>query len=198
MLTRAWKTHCDTHTQKLVLLALADNATEDDGSAWPSLRTLARKCDLSEKGVCLQLKALKEKNLIRITHRKDPKYGDTSNLYHLTLPYEYRSVPPLNAVHPPSERRSPSRLNAVHTNRQYEPSDEPSGGNPGPKPFRSRLVEIVESSKKERERLVMKFALDNSISGRRWMNKQAELDYTALGKAMKDAQTKLNKGEYIP
>lgn len=54
-MSQAWQTDCKTHTQKLVLLALADNAN-DEGYCWPSITRLAGKCDLSRKGVmsCIQ------------------------------------------------------------------------------------------------------------------------------------------------
>lgn len=62
-MSRVWKTHCETHTQKLVLLALADNAN-DEGHCWPSVDTLARKCDLTDRAVRIQIDGLIHQKLV--------------------------------------------------------------------------------------------------------------------------------------
>jgi DNA-binding MarR family transcriptional regulator len=74
-ITQAWKTKCDTHTQKLLLIALADNAS-DEGFCWPSTHTLSEKCNLSRQSVSKNLQQLEELKLIRIC----PTNG-TSNRY---------------------------------------------------------------------------------------------------------------------
>ena len=49
LMTAVWQLQL-THTDKLVLLALADNAS-DEGLCWPSVTTLMRKTCLSRRGV---------------------------------------------------------------------------------------------------------------------------------------------------
>lgn len=74
-----------TPTQKLTLVALADNAS-DDGTCWPSQRTLANKTGLSERTVRTALKALEARGLLsrRPRLRNDGK-GRTSDLYKLSV-----------------------------------------------------------------------------------------------------------------
>ena len=54
-----------TPTQKLVLVALADNA-QDDGKAWPGKATIADKTELSRASVYRAIGALVEKGLMAV------------------------------------------------------------------------------------------------------------------------------------
>jgi hypothetical protein len=54
------------HAARLVLLAIADNASEDDGSAYPSVNTLARKSKLSERATQGATKKLVEIGELKI------------------------------------------------------------------------------------------------------------------------------------
>src|SRR5208282_3263960 len=76
-MSRVWDIDCKTHTEKLVLLALSDNAN-DQGKCWPSLKHLAKKCCLSERGVILQIQKLESIGWLKMDkeHRK-------ANIYHL-------------------------------------------------------------------------------------------------------------------
>lgn len=126
-MTRAWQTKCATHTAKLVLLKLADNAN-DQGFCWPSIATVAEHCGLSGQGVRNQIRALEDAGLIK-TERSE---GRKSNRYHL--------FPTLNAVEgstPHAVEGSPHAVegqpptplaptpHGVDPNRQ-EPSVQPS------------------------------------------------------------------------
>jgi hypothetical protein len=53
-----------TSTQKLVLVALADNA-QDDGKAWPGKATIVKKTGLSRSSVYRSIEQLEEANLLR-------------------------------------------------------------------------------------------------------------------------------------
>src|ERR1700683_4227444 len=64
------------HTDKLVLLALADNAN-DDGVCWPSIKTICKKTCLSERGVQASLQRLIETNVLQRIIRN----GRSSNFY---------------------------------------------------------------------------------------------------------------------
>jgi len=128
LMSVVWRLEAENHTQKLVLLALADNAN-DSGHCWPSIQAIAEKCDLTERAVTDHIGRLASKTWLSITRREGH-----SNTYLLTLPtpeqhsgvnaVHPRTVftPPLNAVHPTPEQRSPPPLNSVHP----EPSVEPS------------------------------------------------------------------------
>lgn len=56
LMTVAWALPVAS-TEKLVLLALADNAN-DAGCCWPSMATIARKCGLSERATRLAMRRL--------------------------------------------------------------------------------------------------------------------------------------------
>src|SRR3990167_1522930 len=58
-------------TELLMLLAIADYAS-DEGRAWPAVRTLARKCRLSERQAQNLIRELQSKKLIRIENGQGP------------------------------------------------------------------------------------------------------------------------------
>lgn len=104
-MSQVWDTESESHTEKLVLLALADNSN-DEGYCWPSIATIARKCDLSERSVRSQLRLLEVKRWVQTTQR----LGHSST-YRISLPTPERragrnGVPPEPSVEPPKE---PSR-----------------------------------------------------------------------------------------
>lgn len=55
-------------TEKLVLLALADNAN-DEGHCWPAVSTIMRKCGHGERTVRRSIKALIDKGHLKQNHR---------------------------------------------------------------------------------------------------------------------------------
>ena len=120
---------CRTHTEKLVLLALADNAN-DEGVCWPSISTLARKCDLTNRSVIDQLESLTESGQISV----EKVYGKVNHYtirpvhaVHQCTPFtsEQGSPVPVNAVHGYQCTPFTGPVNAVHPNHK-EPSVEPS------------------------------------------------------------------------
>ena len=131
---RVWETPCDSASQKLVLLALADNAN-DESVCWPSIATIARKCDLSARGVQTQIRKLENSRILNI----ETSTGRSSNLYILfpdqpCIPCMVapsvnpaRIAPqPCNPQPQPCTDCTPT-LHAVHPNRKEpsEPSIEP-------------------------------------------------------------------------
>lgn len=79
-MTKVWDYCLDNHTQKLVLLALADNAN-DDGFCWPSMRTVATKCNLTEAGTRKTMKALVVLGLLTI----ESGGGHSTNRYTINI-----------------------------------------------------------------------------------------------------------------
>jgi hypothetical protein len=69
---------------KLVLMALAD-AADDAGQCWPSLRTLAAKCCVSERTVQRVMKDFERMGLLLVTRRFTADGRQTSNAYRLDL-----------------------------------------------------------------------------------------------------------------
>lgn len=74
-----WEHGPEKSTEKLVLLALADNAN-DAGECWPSISTIARKCSLSERSVIRAIGSLEKASYIMRRRRQD-----TSNLYRINF-----------------------------------------------------------------------------------------------------------------
>ena len=66
VLASAWRTRCASHTQKLILLNLADHAN-DCGVCWPSTKRIAEQCGLSRQTVISQLKGMEAAGLIAVT-----------------------------------------------------------------------------------------------------------------------------------
>lgn len=69
-------------TEKLLLLALADDA-DDDGLCWPGQRRLARRCVLSSGGLRKAIGRLVDRELVAI---EDKGGGRRSARYRLALP----------------------------------------------------------------------------------------------------------------
>lgn len=131
LMVRVWEMKM-SHTEKLVLLSLADQANDQGNSCWPSITTIARRCSLTEQGVSNQLKKLKAGGLIVVTKRGPLTFRgifgeSSSNLYTLNLPPNAVAPPtplPPNAVlvSPPTPLGLPP--NAVAPNHK-EPLREP-------------------------------------------------------------------------
>lgn len=106
------------HTDKLVLLALADNAN-DEGSCWPSVATIATKCSLEQRSVSRAMERLEASGHLTRTERAGrsntyivhPRPLVTpdlkSPLTESQTPSDYKSSPPLTNGHPPPDYKSP-------------------------------------------------------------------------------------------
>ena len=117
-----------TPTQKLVLLALADNCN-DRGECYPSITNICEKSGLSDRGVQKAISELENMGFLMRSMRHGrstlytltPERGSPPNDVH-PEPHsptpERGSPPPPNVVHPTPEPRSPRTIN--------EPSIEPS------------------------------------------------------------------------
>jgi DNA-binding MarR family transcriptional regulator len=130
----AWQTETATHTEKLVLLALADNAN-DSGECWPSISTIAKKCSLSRQGVLNQIGRLEASKLV-----KSARVNGRVNRYTVTikpvnavdqstpLTSQRGGLLPVNAVDCYQSTPLTGPVNAVDPNHQepsFEPSEEP-------------------------------------------------------------------------
>lgn len=80
-------------TDALVLIALADYASDDTRQCWPSVATIARRARLTRRGVQKRLRALEARGLIQ-TAQGGHQYGrNTSSQYVLKFDYDGRIVP---------------------------------------------------------------------------------------------------------
>jgi uncharacterized phage protein (TIGR02220 family) len=135
VINQVWNTPCKTHTQKLVLIALADNSN-DQRVCWPSIDYLARRCDLSRQGVMNQIEFLLKAKLLKVK-----KSDGRVNVYEL---FPNQSTPltgsksPVHAVDPSTALTSPVNpvdphqstaltppVHAVDPNRKEPPVEPP-------------------------------------------------------------------------
>ena len=82
-MVQAMKIRVGNPLRKLVLLKLADNAS-DLGECWPSYQHIADQCEISKRSVMNHIEALCEGGLIKKELRTGPK-GNSSNVYQLNL-----------------------------------------------------------------------------------------------------------------
>ena len=81
----AWKQRGLPAPVKLVLVALADTASEDDATCFPSARRLSEDCGLSRPMIWRHLRRLEKLDLVTRVQRHRETGQLTSNLYRLQL-----------------------------------------------------------------------------------------------------------------
>ncbi len=116
-------------TQKFVLLALADHADHEGGNIFPAVATIARKCNLTERGVQKAIRALVKAGLLILERQGN---GRKTNLWRI-------DVQQLNALivsaSEPTERRTTFTPEVNHVHPRGEPrSPDPSYNHPTPGP----------------------------------------------------------------
>lgn len=84
LMVAAMKLRVGNPLRKLVLIKLADNAS-DIGECWPSYQHIADQCEISKRSVMNHIAALCESGLLRKEIRKGGPKGNSSNVYFLTL-----------------------------------------------------------------------------------------------------------------
>lgn len=124
LMVHAMKTKVGNPLRKLVLIKLADNAS-DDGQCWPSYQHIADQCEISTRSVMRHVDALCDAGLLRKETRPGPK-GNTSNLYTLMLSDAARSVG-VTQCHKGGDRESlgGSDRESPRTSHSLEPVNEP-------------------------------------------------------------------------
>lgn len=135
LMVAAMKIRVGNPLRKLVLIKLADNAS-DVGECWPSYQHIADQCEISKRSVMNHITALCEAGLLRKEIRKGGPKGNSSNVYFLTL--DGGGAPPapgvVQQIHqgsaagsPPSESPAPggSAAAAPRISNSLEPVIEP-------------------------------------------------------------------------
>ena len=84
LMVAAMKIRVGNPLRKLVLIKLADNAS-DLGECWPSYQHIADQCEISRRSVMNHITALCEAGLLRKEIRKGGPKGNASNVYFLAL-----------------------------------------------------------------------------------------------------------------
>jgi DNA-binding transcriptional ArsR family regulator len=90
--------------EKLVLLCLADYASDEDGQCWPSVRSLSAKAELSERAVQQSLKKLAEMGLMTV-RRRSVEGMSLTNVYRMDL----SAITALHAAPSPGKDAAPGR-----------------------------------------------------------------------------------------
>jgi DNA-binding transcriptional MocR family regulator len=125
LMIKAMKTKVGNPLRKLVLIKLADNAS-DQGECWPSYQHIADQCEIDRSTVRKHIKQLEAQGLLRIENRDGPK-GNSTNLYFLTFGGVGRNS---TSVGPESTGVGPQPTGGVgpestRTSHSSEPVNEP-------------------------------------------------------------------------
>lgn len=125
LMVKAMKITVGNPLRKLVLLKLADNAS-DQGECWPSYQHIADQCEISRSTVKVHIRELEKAGLLRREFRRNGELNQ-SNVFHLTLhsgSAENRGgatdAPP-GAVY----TRGGGAAAAPRTSHSFEPVNEP-------------------------------------------------------------------------
>ncbi|WP_299948721.1 helix-turn-helix domain-containing protein [uncultured Microbulbifer sp.] len=137
LMVKAMKVKVGNPLRKLVLLKLADNAS-DQGECWPSYQHIADQCEISRRSVIAHIKALEKSGFLKINNRKSTNSSklNASNLFVLTLDKGGES-PALGSESPAPAGESPApggespalgggESPAPRTSHSLEPVNEPN------------------------------------------------------------------------
>ncbi len=132
LMVKAMKIRVGNPLRKLVLIKLADNAS-DQGECWPSYQHIADQCEISKRSVMNHITALCESGLVKKVSRKGEK-GNSSNIYLLRLDGAKDSLGGSANNSLPSAANSPggagvasggSAGDSPRTSHSFEPVKEP-------------------------------------------------------------------------
>jgi hypothetical protein len=93
----AWDQHGMGTAAKVVLLSLAEYADREDGTCFPSRKTISEECEMSPATVTRALATLLELGLIQVDQRRRDNGSRTSNLYTLSVPTQGLNLQPARA-----------------------------------------------------------------------------------------------------
>lgn len=148
-----------TAPETLVLVALADFASDDTRECWPSLKTIARRARLTERGVRKILRRLEARSLIE-TASGGHQYGaNTASRYRLRFDYEG------NRLEAPEPTLS-TRGNAVPGGRNGETMKGERRDRQGGTGFPPSVIRSVIEPKSVLKTLDKRKSVDNSTPDR--------------------------------
>lgn len=126
LMVKAMKTKVGNPLRKLVLVKLADNAS-DQGECWPSYQHIADQCEIGRSTVKLHVRELEKAGFLRREYRRKGELNQ-SNVFHLTLDGGAASAPGGGAPNnPPGAGDNPGggAGAAPRTSHSSEPVKEP-------------------------------------------------------------------------
>ena len=120
VMDRVWRHSKARQGDLLVMLAIADFAN-DDGEAWPSVGTLAKKSRLSEREIQYALRRMEQSGELGTLPNKGPR---GCNLYKIVVvECEVEGVQKLQGANiAPVQFATPRGCSTLHPNRHTEPS----------------------------------------------------------------------------
>lgn len=125
LMVKAMKTKVGNPLRKLVLVKLADNAS-DQGECWPSYQHIADQCEISRSTVKVHIRELEKAGLLRREFRRNGELNQ-SNLFHLTLEGGAAAARGGAVENPPGATENPGggAAAAPRTSHSFEPVNEP-------------------------------------------------------------------------
>lgn len=112
LMVRAMKAKVGNPLRKLVLIKLADNAS-DQGECWPSVPYIAEQCEISERSVQNHIKQLVEDGFVSVEERKSSNGLNRTNVYTLNLRTGANAAPSGARPAPGGETAAPGGANAA-------------------------------------------------------------------------------------
>lgn len=196
-MAKVWEVSQHSGTQLLMLLAIADFA-DDDGIAWPSVDTLAKKCRTTPRNANLVLAALRASGELQVALNQG--HGG-SNRYRLTCmggePLKNSSPLPLKAASPlPLKNSSPPPPEEGFTPPLQEASPPPVAGFPKPlKPASPKPSMNLQPTTRGTTRAASPLACPDDVVPQVWNDwiltrsrKKAEVTHTVIDMARREAE----------
>lgn len=150
LMVQAMKARVGNPLRKLVLIKLADNAS-DTGECWPAVATIAFECEISSRSVQTHIRQLVKDGFVRVEERRDSSGVNRSNIYHLTFNQEgENSAPYQNKAPAQGEGAAPYGANRAGWEGEGNapPGANGAGGEgAGDAPRISQLLEPVKEPK---------------------------------------------------
>ena len=154
-----WARSGQTGSRLLMLLAIADHA-DDDGTAYPGVESLAKKCRISPRQANSILARLRTSGELEVRRNQGPR---GTNLYRVALS-ALEGVKPASVLKPVSPLQSTSRPPEAHFLKPLKPtSDEPSMNHQEPSLKRTRSRNLLTS-------MPVEFAISDAV--RVWASKE--------------------------
>lgn len=126
LMVKAMKTKVGNPLRKLVLVKLADNAS-DQGECWPSYQHIADQCEISRSTVKVHIRELEKAGFLRREFRRKGELNQ-SNVFHLALDGGAADARGGGAAeNPPGAVENPGggAAAAPRTSHSFEPVNEP-------------------------------------------------------------------------
>jgi hypothetical protein len=141
--------------EKLVLVALADFASDDTRECWPSVATIMRRSGLSRRGVQQILRRLEAAKLLETAVGGNKIAANTPNCYRLKFTYDgdrLEVVEPKLSTRAHGVRATPTQGRTACAVRAHGATDKGARRAPDPLLIRHRTKERLKNASDEKSR----------------------------------------------